>query len=111
MQTERVELSLDNLTDLDDGKVQLMFAMELKRALLDCLNRPGEGKARKVSLICAVVPEADEAGNCEGVRVSFDVKSTLPARKTLQYPMGITKAGQAWFSKEEEEDVTDPIRD
>lgn len=31
--TERIELTLENLADLDDGKVQLMFAAELKRAL------------------------------------------------------------------------------
>ncbi len=42
---------------------------------------------------------------CEGVFVAFDVKSTIPPRKTEAYPLGITTQGQAWFASEEREEA------
>lgn len=111
MEMERVELTLASLADLDDGKVVLMFGAELKRCLQDCLNRPTDGKARKVSLVCSVKPVADDDGDCRGVRMGFDVKSALPPRTTIEYPLDVTKAGQAVFNREAESDVTDPIDD
>lgn len=100
----KFELSLENLKELGDGKVQVAFGLELKRALMDCLNRPNEKKARKVTLDVSVTPVAQD-GDCEGVNVAFDIKSTVPARKTQSYPLRITTQGQAWFQVETEEEA------
>jgi hypothetical protein len=111
-QTERVELTLSSLGDLDQGKTMLAFQAELKRIILDCLNRPNDKKVRKLSLILTLKPEADETGDCTGVIGNFDIKATLPPRSTRMYDFGVTKAGQAYFMSEaEERDVADPIDD
>lgn len=102
---ERMELTLEHLADLDEGKVQLMFAAELKRALLDCLNRPTEKKVRKVSLLVEIKPQCDQEGNCENVNIGFDVKASIPARRTKVYELGITNGGQAFFMVDADADV------
>lgn len=102
--SERVELTLSNLKDLDQGKVPIMFGLELKKALQDCLNRPSLKKARKVTLELEITPVANE-GECEKVLIGFDVKSRIPPRRTEAVPLGITHAGQAWFYNEEPEDL------
>lgn len=100
----KLELNLENLKDLGDGKIQVAFGLELQRALKDCLNRPNEKKARKVTLEVSATPIAQE-GECEGVNVAFDIKSTVPARRTQSYPLKITTAGQAWWMAESEEEA------
>lgn len=100
----RVQLTLENLKELDSGKVQVAFAKELQRCLLDCINRPNDKKSRKTTLEVSVVPKALE-GQCEGVFVAFDVSSKIPPRKTDAYPLGITTAGQAFFSVGSEKEL------
>lgn len=100
----RVELTLENLKDLDSGKVQVAFGKELQRCLMDCLNRPNEKKPRKTTLELTVAPIAAD-GECEKVSIAFDVTSKIPARKTEAYSLGINTVGQAWFHAEEEEDA------
>lgn len=106
---ERVQLSLADVGSLDDGKIHLMFAAELKRCIQDCLNRPGEEKPRKVNLIMELAPIQDEdLGDCRSLKMATDVKSTLPPRRTKQYELGVTKTGQAFFTVEEEDEF-DPV--
>ena len=100
----RFELNLENLKELDGGKVQVAFGLELKKCLMDCLNRPNEKKSRKVSLECYVTPIAADR-DCEGVTVAFDVRSSVPARKTEGYKLGITTQGQAYFVEETAEEA------
>ena len=103
---QKVELNLESLAELDSGKIQACFAAELKRAVADCVNRPSNKKNRTVNLLLTMTPKMNENdGSCEGIKVAFDVKSNVPARSTNAYDMGVTQAGQAWFTSDEEATV------
>jgi hypothetical protein len=84
-----------------------MFQAELKRAILDCVNRPTNKSARKVNLLVAVKPKADEQGNIDGLRLTFDVKATLPPRTSAEYDLAVTNQGQAVVLVESEDEEAD----
>ena len=94
-----VEMTLDTLKDLEDGRVSVAFAHELKRAVLDCIDRPGDKNARKVSLEFAISPIIDQdTGQCEGANGEFEIKSKVPTRKSKTYQFNVTKQGQLSYS-------------
>lgn len=100
------ELRLENIADLDDGRVSLAFVHELKRAVQDCLDRPGDKTARKVNLEFTLKPLIDEAtGQCETVNGDFKIKSKVPERKSKTYNFAARKAGQLVFSEESPQNV------
>ncbi len=97
-----IKLTLESIArELDSGKIQVGFAKELERVLQDCLNRPSNKKKRTVTMTFSIVPEAHE-GQCEGIRLAADIKSTIPARASSEYPLGINVNGQAWFTLEDD---------
>lgn len=49
-----VQLTLESINDLDDGRVAVAFMQELRRAVTDCMDRPGDTTARSVSLETAL---------------------------------------------------------
>ncbi len=44
------QMSLESLNSLDDGRVSMAFLHELKRAVADCMDRPGDKTAREVKV-------------------------------------------------------------
>lgn len=94
-----VQLTLETLKDLDFGKVNMAFMSELKRAVLDCTDRPGETKARSVALEFTITPIIDEDGMCESVRGEMQIKSKVPVRKTKRYEFAVNKHGHLSFSE------------
>jgi hypothetical protein len=83
------ELTLDSLLALDGGRVATAFQHALRRALDDCRDRPGEERARVVSLQLEMVPVCDESGLCDEVTAGFQVNDKIPTRKSKKYSMGI----------------------
>lgn len=92
------ELNLENLLELDGGRVAAAFQLGLKRASLDCDDRPGESKARIVSLQCEITPIVGEDGYLEDVNVKFQVTDKVPTRKSRTYSMGFRKGGSLVFN-------------
>lgn len=91
-------LSLDAFKVLDGGKVQASFADHLARAAKDCLDRPLDTKARKVTLQVDVVPRTDSDGACDQVNVQVQIKSTVPTHHTKVYPMALYRNGAIGFN-------------
>ena len=79
------EFKLETLTKLDDGRVVEAWNQALRRAILDCEDRPGVTEARKVILQLELAPTIDEDGNVDTVRGQFQVKDSAPVRKTKKY--------------------------
>lgn len=100
-----VQLTLDTLKDLDDGRVAVAFMHELKRAVLDCMDRPGDKNARTVSLEFKLTPVVADDGQCEGAEGEFAIKSKVPTRKSKTYSFRTTKAGQLSYSEHSPENV------
>jgi hypothetical protein len=92
---------LGKLRVLDGGRVEEAFAQAVKRCVADCEDRPAEENARKVNLQVEFIPVMDSEGHCEGVSAAFQVKDTIPTRKSRIYSFGV-KAGQRLFFSDED---------
>lgn len=100
-----VEMSLSSLQEIDDGRVALAFVHELKRVVLDCIDRPGDTSARKVALVFSLKPVIAEDGACECAKGDFKIKSTVPERKSKNYEFNVNKKGHLLYSSTSPEAV------
>ena len=101
-----VELNLATLEELDDGRVSVAFAHELKRAVQDCIDRPADKKPRVVTLELAIKPilaPDSSIVEMEGADGEFTIKSKVPTRKSKTYNFRSNKHGQLAFSSESPE--------
>lgn len=93
-----IYFSLNKLGQLDGGRVAEAFAQAMKRVVLDCEDRPGDDKARKVILQGEITPIVGQGGVCEGVNIEFQIQDKLPTRKSRSYAMGVKSGGKIFFS-------------
>lgn len=103
-----MELTLTSLDQLDDGRVAKAFLHELKRAVQDCMDRPGDDKARTVSLELKITPVVSTANGIlemEGANGEFSIKSKVPDRKSKTYSFRANKKGQLAYSSTSPEDA------
>ena len=83
--SREVQLTLENLKDLDFGKIGVAFNAELAHVTKDCLDRPGDTKARKVAITFILAPTADTIGNgspADVVQVGCEISSSVPKRRS-----------------------------
>jgi len=99
------QFTLDNLNDLDGGKAALAFEHHVRRAALDCMDRPGDDKARTVTLQVSLKPVMEPGGDCVEVEAQIHAKSTVPPHKTKPYSFGLRKNGVLVFNP----DATDAV--
>lgn len=83
------EYSLSSLEHLDMGKLNEAFALELKRAVADCRDRPGENSPRRVTMEVLIRPDPDVSNVCDDVTVETKFKLSLPAQRTRAYRMAV----------------------
>ena len=100
------ELTLKALMeDLDGGRIHEAFASELRRVVMDCDDRPGDNKPRKVSLEFQVVPLIDDEGNLDSCAGKFHVSSTVPKRRSKVYSFAVRSGGALVFNDLAEDNV------
>lgn len=93
-----VQFNLDNLKDLDGGKAALAFELHVRRAAMDCSDRPGDSKPRSVLLQVDLVPVMEPGGDCTDVDVTIKATSKVPPHHTKPYSMGLRKSGVLVFN-------------
>ncbi len=91
-------LKLASLDLLDDGRVAIAWQKQLARAVQDCLDRPGESAARKVTLEFQVIPVQEPDGSADNVRGEFQVKSSIPNQRSKPYEFTANKSGHLVFN-------------
>jgi len=99
---ELLQLTLENLKRLDLGKVHEAWMLQLGNAIKDCLDRPGDKRARVLSLTVKLKPVSEVNGNtisCEGARGPFQVTLKLPEMESACYDFGVKQNGIAYFSE------------
>lgn len=94
------ELSLETLDSLDFGKVSVAFKKHLQRLAHDCKDRPGDGKARTVTMTFAVVPVLEADGSCDRVKLQVQVASKVPTHRTSLYDLALRPNGSFVFSED-----------
>jgi hypothetical protein len=92
--------SLESLKNLDMGKASEAFQHHVRRAALDCLDRPLDGKPRKVVLEIAMVPDPEQDGACDKVKLQIRASSALPKHQTKVYSLGARVNGQLVFNED-----------
>lgn len=98
-------LTLEALTGLDSGQAAAAFQHELKKAVKDCVDRPGEEGEREVTLKVKVKPALQSSGICTHASVDFECHSKIPRQKTRKYDMEVDARGELLFNPESPEDV------
>lgn len=98
-------LSLDNLPDLDDGKIAEAFRVHLARAAHDCYDRPGDGKPRKVTLEIGLFPVLESDGSCDQVKLQALVTSAVPKHRTKVLSLGLKPNANLLFNPDSLENV------
>ncbi|MGA2035378.1 MAG: hypothetical protein ABSG68_24285 [Thermoguttaceae bacterium] len=100
-------LTLANIGELDNGLALETFQTALKRAVKDCLDRPGDKRARKVTLQMNVTPVAQIQGNaidCDGAKGVFLCKCRIPDYETREVDFGVQQTGDLLFNPDSPND-------
>lgn len=99
------KFTLDSMTDLDGGKASEAFDLHVLRAAMDCLDRPGDTKPRKVKLEVSLVPVIEADGTCDRVNVQIHASSAVPTHRTRAYSFGLRRGGQLVFDADSPDNV------
>jgi hypothetical protein len=91
-------LSLDTLPELDGGKPAAALEVHLKRAVADCYDRPGDDKARSVTMQFDLEPVMETDGSCKEVKLRVQVTSKVPAHRTRMLSMALFPSGKLGFN-------------
>lgn len=91
MAVEKFELK--SLVEIDGGRINAAFMQALQRCERDCGDRPATSDSRKVTLTAELTPICSPSGELESVDVRFQIKDTVPTRKSAVYNMKATRAG------------------
>lgn len=94
------ELTLATLAEIDGGRLAIAFKQALQRCATDCDDRPGEKKARTVTVCLSVEPVLDQDGMCEDCDVTVTIADSVPKRKSKSYNCSLRKGGHLMFHPE-----------
>lgn len=98
-------LNLQSLAELDLGKGAEAFQVLLKRAVEDCMDRPGDKTARKVALEIHIVPVMEQGGDCTEVSAEIHCTARVPTYRTKPYSMGVRKGGMLVFNPDSPDNI------
>lgn len=84
------------LAELDQGRIAKAVECALQRAVVDCNDRPGEEKARTVTLVIELEPVME--GKSHDVAVTFRIGEKSPPRKSAAYVMRPTNSSDLLFN-------------
>lgn len=99
-----LKLTLDNIKEIDLGRMSKTLTMLLTRAAKDCMDRPHEPKARTVSLEFAMVPvpmtrtDGSPLEGCEEVHVQIQFPTKTPVYRSKEMSMGLKADGTVFFN-------------
>lgn len=80
------------LATLDGGRCRAAFDDHIRRCVEDMVDRPGDKRSRKVTLVIEMKPVQDEdGGGLDEVVVAWDAKDTVPTRRSKVYNMAPRK--------------------
>lgn len=102
-----LRFDLESMNHLDGGITPKMFQDAVRRAVKDCLERPGDDRARTVVLQLKLKPVAVTNGNtidCEGCDGVFQCKTKIPDFETRSVNFGVQNSGDLIFNPDSPRD-------
>jgi hypothetical protein len=99
--------NLDTMKDLDSGRAVEAFQTATQRAVQDCMDRPGDKRARKIVLQLTLIPVARIDGNtidCDGAKGTFQCRCKIPDWETQEVDFGVQQSGDLIFNEDSPRD-------
>ncbi|MCA3003752.1 MAG: hypothetical protein IOD15_00125 [Phycisphaerales bacterium] len=96
-------LGLATLCRLDEGVAQGQFDRLMVAATQDCMDRPGEKTARKVTLTLLLTPDGTD-NVCDRVKVEYEFSTSVPKFRTREYHAATHANGSLLFSPSSPDD-------
>lgn len=87
------KFTTEALSRIDGGRIAAAFELALKRAEVDCKDRPAVKKARRVELIATIEPILGPDGELDSCDVSFTIKDSIPKRESKVFNMTAARSG------------------
>ena len=101
----KMDLTLDNLKHLDFGKLSVAFDQHIRRAVADCMDRPGDDHQRKVILTFELTPVISQEADCDYVSLVGQVSSKVPPHRSAPFQCKPRKGGHLIFDSVSADDV------
>lgn len=93
-----VPITLSNLNGAGLELLEADFQRQLRAACVDCQERPGEEKPRKVVLTFEIRPAPNQKGVCEEVLIDPTIQTTLPKTNPTGTLVTVPHAqGELWI--------------
>ena len=102
-----MRLSLESIKEVQGGVALEMFQDALHHAVKDCIDRPGDKRARKVTMQMNITPVAVTNGNtidCEGAKGVFQCRAKMPDRESAEIDFGVQNSGDLIFNPDSPRD-------
>ena len=90
--SELMPLRAETLHAVEGGRVGAAINLALARLVTDCRDRPGDDRARTVTIEIRCKPVADTIDRelvCDGVQTVVVVKTKAPAQESREVVMGV----------------------
>lgn len=96
------KFDFDGLKEVHYGAINKEIDNAIRKAYLDCDDRPGVGAARTVTLTIKMKPNMDDGGRLANVEVDFKVKAAMPEKGVgvLMKPVVDDNGGGLMFQPE-----------
>lgn len=98
-------LTADTIHELYEGRVGAMIDSLFRKANLDILDRPGEPKARKVTLTFSFTPKRLADGTVEKIDIQVKGKPSIPDYATGNIDAALKATGGVIFASDSPENV------
>lgn len=96
----RKKLLLAELPGVAFGEATDRWQEALETVVRDCFARPGDSRARQAILTISFSPLVQRGADSLDVTVDFRVALKLPARRTTQMQMSVTRRGEIMVCEE-----------
>jgi hypothetical protein len=99
--------NLESLKDLKNGEALVTFQTAVQRAVKDCIDRPGDKRARKVILQMTLKPVPQITGNtidCDGAKGTFQCRVRIPDWETQEVDFGVQQSGDLLYNPDSPND-------
>lgn len=85
--TGQQPLTLENIPQIDQGRIAVAFNQAIRNLAADVIDRPGESKPRKLTFTVELTPVLEkETGKLDLINNQFKIKATTPDRQSVPYP-------------------------
>lgn len=95
-------LKAETLSHLDMGRASAALDQAIKKAVLDCLDRPGDDRPRKVTMTLELKPVMEvvnQSITCEGCTGQYAVRLRTPDWSSNKLDFGVRQNGTLVFNE------------